>query len=320
MFKSHHLELFYYVARYGGISAASRNIPYGIGQPAISGQMADFERWLGMKLFERKPFQLTEAGRMIYVHIEPCFAGLGPLEQQLRSGPTQLVRIAVDDVLGQEFLPAIITTVAPRQAGACLELQTGPPDGILTGLHERRVHLVITTADRRVRGVRSLVLARPGLRLLVQRKAKINSPGYFWRQSRIAEPLICPAEAGAVHRTFARGLQALGVEWPAGIRVDSSAVMMKLVAGGHGVGIGLDLPTVRHPEVRAIPLTGFAPVQLVALWRQPIGQWHESLLATVRATARRLWPAALPVAALLIGRWIVIADEFLELFEILAWE
>ena len=35
----HHLELFYYVARFGGIGAAVRNIPYGIQQPAVSAQV-----------------------------------------------------------------------------------------------------------------------------------------------------------------------------------------------------------------------------------------------------------------------------------------
>ena len=35
----HHLELFYYVARHGGITEAVRNIPYGIQQPAVSGQV-----------------------------------------------------------------------------------------------------------------------------------------------------------------------------------------------------------------------------------------------------------------------------------------
>ena len=35
----HHLELFYYVAKHGGISQAVRNIPYGIQQPAVSGQV-----------------------------------------------------------------------------------------------------------------------------------------------------------------------------------------------------------------------------------------------------------------------------------------
>ena len=36
----HHLELFYFVAKHGGIAAAVRNIPYGIQQPAVSGQIA----------------------------------------------------------------------------------------------------------------------------------------------------------------------------------------------------------------------------------------------------------------------------------------
>ena len=35
----HHLELFYYFAKHGGISEAVRNMPYGIQQPAISGQV-----------------------------------------------------------------------------------------------------------------------------------------------------------------------------------------------------------------------------------------------------------------------------------------
>ncbi len=43
----HHLELFYYVARHGGISEAVRNMPYGIQQPAMSGQIIQLEEFLG---------------------------------------------------------------------------------------------------------------------------------------------------------------------------------------------------------------------------------------------------------------------------------
>ena len=58
----HHIELFYYVAKYGGITPAVRKMPYGIQQPAVSGQMLQLEAELGVKLFNRRPFALTPAG------------------------------------------------------------------------------------------------------------------------------------------------------------------------------------------------------------------------------------------------------------------
>ena len=51
----HHLELFYYVARHGGVSAAARHIPYGIQQPAISAQVIQLEDDLGTPLLLRDP-------------------------------------------------------------------------------------------------------------------------------------------------------------------------------------------------------------------------------------------------------------------------
>jgi len=72
----HHLELFYYVARHGGISEAVRKIPYGIQQPAVSAQIIQLERTLGAKLFQRRPFELTPAGARLYAFIEPFFGEL----------------------------------------------------------------------------------------------------------------------------------------------------------------------------------------------------------------------------------------------------
>jgi len=69
----HHLELFYYVARHGGIVPAVRNMPYGIQQPAVSGQIARLEESLGTKLFNRRPFALLPAGKELFEFIRPFF-------------------------------------------------------------------------------------------------------------------------------------------------------------------------------------------------------------------------------------------------------
>ena len=68
----HHLELFYYVARHGGIMPAVRNIPYGIQQPAVSAQVRQLEQELNTSLFERlgTKIALTAAGRIYADHAE----------------------------------------------------------------------------------------------------------------------------------------------------------------------------------------------------------------------------------------------------------
>jgi DNA-binding transcriptional LysR family regulator len=50
----HHLELFYYVAKHEGITEAVRKMPWGIQQPAVSGQILQLENSLGVKLFQRR--------------------------------------------------------------------------------------------------------------------------------------------------------------------------------------------------------------------------------------------------------------------------
>src|SRR2546430_6148088 len=88
----HHLELFYYVARHGGITEAVRNIPYGIQQPAVSGQVAQLEEYLGVTLFQRRPFSLTQAGEKLYIFIQPFFANVDTVAAELQGGKARQIR------------------------------------------------------------------------------------------------------------------------------------------------------------------------------------------------------------------------------------
>jgi DNA-binding transcriptional LysR family regulator len=85
----HHLELFYHVVKHRGITAATRKMPYGIQQPAISGQLSQLEKTLGTKLFHRRPFGLTSGGARLFAEIEPFFSGLRDLPHQVRGHATQ---------------------------------------------------------------------------------------------------------------------------------------------------------------------------------------------------------------------------------------
>ena len=104
----HHLELFYYVARHGGISEAARQMPYGIQQPAISGQIIQLEEYIGATLFHRRPFALTPAGERLYEFVRPFFDNLGNVADQLRGGMAQHIRIAASEIVIRDYLPRIL--------------------------------------------------------------------------------------------------------------------------------------------------------------------------------------------------------------------
>ena len=95
----HHLELFYYVAKHGGISAAVRAIPYGIQQPAVSGQMGKLEEDLGVKLFERSPFKLTTTGMRLFAHVQPFFEGLEAVGERMREAVAPRLRVGAAELI-----------------------------------------------------------------------------------------------------------------------------------------------------------------------------------------------------------------------------
>src|ERR1019366_9519714 len=104
----HHLELFYYVSRHGGISRAVRNMPYGIQQPAVSSQILLLEQDLGVKLFARSPFKLTPAGVELYEFARPFFENLDGMALRLRQQAAPQLRIGASELVLREYLPAVV--------------------------------------------------------------------------------------------------------------------------------------------------------------------------------------------------------------------
>src|SRR5437763_15176965 len=97
----HHLELFYFVAKYGGITAAVRNIPYGIKQPAVSGQIAKLEESLGTKLFQRRPFALSPTGTELFDIIRPIFENIDVVPVKLSQKSTPKFPITTPETVKQ---------------------------------------------------------------------------------------------------------------------------------------------------------------------------------------------------------------------------
>ncbi len=292
MLNVHHLELFYHVARAGGISRAVKRIPYGIQQPAVSGQIAQLERDLGVRLFERSPFKLTPAGADLFGFVEPFFSGLASIEARLREASAPVLRIGAAELAQRYHLPGVLEKMRKREPRLRLTLRSGVQGEMETWLGERSIDVAVTPLDRKPpRRVRALSLMRVPLVLQVPKKSALKSIDEILKPGKVTLPLIALPETESVVRRFRRGLQRRGVQWPTAIEASSLEAITAYVAGDGGIGLNVDLPeVVKHPRVRVLALEGFDPLEVAALWLGEPAPLAAEFLAEARAYVCRTWP------------------------------
>lgn len=286
----HHLELFYYVARHGGVSAAARKIPYGIQQPAISAQVIQLEDTLGTPLFRRRPFQLTPAGQEIYDYIAPFFEGLDELADKVSGESAQVLRIGAPDTVQRQYLPDLLRAVRSQFPRLQLTLSSLGLDEIEQALLREDVDLAICPLDgRRPSGLKEEVLTKVGLALLLPSKAKIRSAAELWALDRIGEPLISGPADGLVYRTFQKELQRRDVEWYPRFQLSSQEMIQEYVKQGFGIGLIIPEPRmVASQGTRLIPLTDFPKIAYGVVWRGKMTPLQLLFLERAREIASRL--------------------------------
>ena len=282
----HHIELFYYVAKHGGIAAAVRNMPYGIQQPAVSGQIARLEEALGAKLFNRRPFSLLPAGTDLFEFVKPFFDDVEKVAGRIR-GASQQLRIAAPSIVLHDYVPELLRRVRRRFPIFRLELHETARADAERLLQVGEIDVAITVIDSKRRPeIHSRPLLELPLILLVNKKHHVTTAKQLWSRDKIEETLITFPRADAVQTHFQRGLEQLGVEWFPGIEVTSTRLIEHYVANGYGVGAAVATPRFKPPRgVRVIPLPDFPPVVVGAAWAGKLSPIAQQFLAEVETEA-----------------------------------
>jgi DNA-binding transcriptional LysR family regulator len=286
----HHLELFYYVARHGGISEAVRNIPYGIQQPAVSGQVAQLEEFLGATLFQRRPFSLTPPGQKLFRFIEPFFGGLDGMARELQGGATRQLRIGSADIILRDHLPQVLQAARRKFPTLKFTLRSDFLPQLEAMLQRRDIDLVITLTDKKPpAGFNSVILLQLPLILIVPKESPLTRAEELWARDKIEEPLICLPATEIICKNFQQGLGRRGVDWFPRVEINSSDAVEAYVAGGFGIGLSVAVPKAKmSPQVRPLALPGFAPVLVAALWQGKPSPPLRALLDEIQSAARRL--------------------------------
>jgi DNA-binding transcriptional LysR family regulator len=286
----HHLELFYYVARHGGIMPAVRNIPYGIQQPAVSAQVAQLETFLGVTLFQRRPFALTSEGEKLFAFIQPFFSNLDRMAAEFQGGQARQIRIGASTIVLRDHLPGLLGGLRKKFSGLKILLREGFPAQLEEMMAKDEIDVAITVLGRKPpAGVQALVLLELPMVLLVEKNSPIKAAEELWRRDKIDEPLICLPAAESLTREFASRLETLKVEWYPSIEASSADLIETYVASGLGVGLSVLVPSKVLPKnVRALPLPEFPRALIGAFWRGKKTALLDAFLDMARQRAQEL--------------------------------
>ncbi|HWB07200.1 MAG TPA: LysR family transcriptional regulator [Verrucomicrobiales bacterium] len=285
----HHLELFYYVARHGGISAAARRIPYGIQQPAISAQILQLEDSLGTTLFHRRPFKLTNAGEALYGFIEPFFTGLPDVAKKLRGGMETRLRIATPETVQREYLPALLKATRKRFHGLNFTLTGGRLETIEKKLLAQEIDLGLASLiGKRPEGVRQRELVLLPMALIVPERCGFTAAENIWKRDRIDMPLISLPNEEPICRLFQQELRRRKVDWYPSLELGSLELVGRYVVEGYGAGLALDVPAARLPGTRLLVLPGFPAVPFGAMWTGNLSPVAHAFISEAEILAKKM--------------------------------
>ena len=289
----HHLELFYYVATFGGITPAVRKMPYGIQQPAVSSQMLQLERELGVKLFNRRPFALTPAGSDLHGFISPFFSGLPDMAAQLRGEESSHLRLAASGTVLANHIPDVLEKIRRKQPSLRLTLQEAvKPSDIEVLLANQEIDFAISTLQKATSSAtKTIELLRLPLILIAPQDNKVKGFSTIAKNSggRIEKPLISLSSEHEINNIFHNELVKRELVWTPTVEVTSLDLVTRYTKCGYGYGLTIDAPGIKIPAgLRKIALRGFPSLRLGLMFQGKLKPIAERFALAAVAYAKKL--------------------------------
>lgn len=265
-------------------------MPYGIQQPAISGQISQLEKTLGTKLFHRRPFGLTAAGMKLFDEIERFFSGLKELPDQVRGHATRRLRFAAPATILRDYLPDILHGYKRLDRDFRLTLHDANQATAEELLRKGDIDLAITELEGKPgMSINSCTLVRLPLVLVVPKAIKARTLADFFREELPSQTLISLPPDEVISKQFHAGLRKLGRAWTPAIEVTSLELVDIYSSLGFGVGVSVRIPGTRKKSgLRVLSLRQFPPLTVAALWIGGLSDPAANFLVDVKKLAGRL--------------------------------
>lgn len=236
----YHLEIFRAVAEEGSVSGGAERL--SISQPAVSKQVRELERGLGVTLFDRLPrgVRLTEAGELLLGYARRLFAVEAAAERALaewRGLERGRLAIGASTTIGVYLLPEPLAAFHRRYPGVEVRLEIGNTRAIQDMLLSGEVDIALTEGFAEADGLvveafqqdELVAVAPPGHPLL-------SRPG-LTIEELCEEPLVMREAGSGTRAVLERALAARGLSARPAMSLGSTEAIKRAVAAGAGVAI-----------------------------------------------------------------------------------
>ncbi len=235
-----HLRYFVAVAEEGNISKAAQRIH--LTQPALSRQIKSLEDEIGLCLLERKAnsVQLTEPGQTLLREAREVLARADQALERVRaSAAAPHLRIGYAPSLTLGILPSAIERFTQIHPRVRVELSDLSSTGMLDGLNNGTLDLIVTAVPESSKGVNWTSLCQQELKLAVNQNHALATatqvtPKQLHNQQLL---LFCQSEYPEYWRATHAWFKAEGIDPKVAGQYDGITSLIAAVEAGLGAAI-----------------------------------------------------------------------------------
>lgn len=232
------LESFYWIARLGSVHAAARH--QHLTQPALTARLRELEDIIGTKLFDRSGYraELTPAGRELLVYAEKILQ----LSDEMLNLPGianpvhGLLRLGVNESTAMVGLSNLLTRVKAMYPALKIELTVEIGATLSKKLNARELDIAILTNPVSAPHITDEALGSAELNWIASVSQKFTSKVLTPRDMAELAILTLPPQS-ALHEVVTEWFRSGSCRFDQSGHCNSLALIMDLVAAGHGIAI-----------------------------------------------------------------------------------
>ncbi len=266
----HQLRIFHAVARYGTLTRAAEHL--GISQPAVSIQIRQLERLLGLSLFETvgRSQCLTDAGELLDQHALRVLAEMDELSSavlDLRGMERGRLVVAADTTVGIYVMPQLLGTWHQEYAKVDVDLRVGNQGFVCQLLGNNEIDIAVVSNVPQIPELEveeflpnRLVIIAPPEHPLAQRQGKLPADVL----SR--EPFLVREDGSSTRTAMETFCEASGVELHIAMQLGSIGAIKQGVASGLGLGVVSERAIGNELAVGALVILNISGFPLQLKW------------------------------------------------------